>query len=354
MKKYLSILLIILIILLSFIGCKNNVPILKIYMWGEFISNGEDNSIDVKKEFEKKYNIKVSITNFSSNEEMYAKIKSGSLNYDLIIPSDYMINRMIKEDMLEKIDFNNISNFDNIMPHFKNPNYDPTGEYSVPYMWGMVGIVYNKDIIKNPTYSWDMLWDEQYKKNILMFNNSRDAFGLTLKYLGYSQNTTNLDEITEVYNILKKQRSIIQAYVMDEIFDKMSSNEAIVAPYYVGDAYNMIQDNSSLDVFIPREGTNMFVDAMVIPKGAKLKKEAELFINFMMEPEIAKANVEYTSYSTPNQKVYEELPFDVKNNNNLYPSAEFIKTKTNTFLDLPKEITSKIDEFWLEVKLGYK
>lgn len=322
---------------------------LRVYNWGEYISNGEDGSLDVIAEFEKAYpNITVEYNTYASNEELYAKLRSGSANYDVIIPSDYMISRMIQEDMLEKLDFENIPNFSDVMDSFKNLEYDPTNEYSVPYTWGTVGIIYNTTMVDEPVDSWDILWDPAYTGNILMFNNSRDAFGIALKRMGYSQNTTDKEILDQAAQDLKDQKQVLQSYVMDEIFDKMSNGEAALAPYYAGDALTMIADNPDLAFAIPQEGTNRFVDAMVIPKGVRHKEAAEQFINFMLEPEIALANIEYICYSTPMQSVYDMLDEEVINDGVSYPSEEVL-AKCDTFVNLPDEANAYLQELWVDI-----
>ena len=260
-----------------------NVTI-NVYNWGEYISvdDGTEGAYDTNREFEELTGIKVNYTNFASNEELYAKLKNGGSSYDVIIPSDYMIARMINEDMLEKLDFSNIPNYGNlIMDKFKGMEYDPTEEYSVPYTWGMVGLIYNTTLVdeEDDVGSWSILWNEKYANDILMFSNSRDAFAIACKYLGYSMNTTDEKELKNAASALTDQKLLIQAYVMDEIFDKMTGGEAALAPYYAGDAITMIGDNPDLAYSVPREGTNLFVDAMCIPKGAKNKEAAEMYIN---------------------------------------------------------------------------
>ncbi|MDK2802332.1 MAG: spermidine/putrescine ABC transporter substrate-binding protein [Oscillospiraceae bacterium] len=351
MKKVLSIIISLFIMLTIFSGCSSNNN-LKIYIWGEFISNGEDNSMDIKKEFENKYGVKINLTTFASNEEMYAKIKSGSAKYDLIVPSDYMINRMISEEMLEKIDFENIPNFSNVMENFKNPIYDPTGEYSIPYAWGLVGIIYNSKMITEDINSWYSLFNEKYSKEILMFNNPRDAFAIALKYKGYSLNSQNSEEFKQASDLLKKQQPIVQSYVMDEIFDKMINAEAIISSYYAGDFIKMEKDNPDLKFVLPKEGTNRFIDSMVIPKGSKNKNLAENFMNFILEPEVGLANIEYLGYSTPNKAVYELLPDDMKFNKNLYPDSSFLDFNTEEFIHLTDAFLENMDKEWLKIKSG--
>lgn len=322
---------------------------LRVYNWGEYISNGEDGSLDVVKEFENRNpNIKVEYNTYASNEELYAKLRSGSANYDVIIPSDYMVSRMIQEDMLEKLDFDRLPNYEDVMDSFKNLEYDPTNEYSVPYTWGTVGIIYNTKMVDEPVTSWDILWDPDYMGNILMFNNSRDAFGIALKRMGYSQNTTDPEILDQAAEDLKEQKQILQSYVMDEIFDKMSNGEAALAPYYAGDALTMIEDNPDLAFVVPEEGSNRFVDAMVIPKGVRHKEAAEDFINFMMEPEIALANIEYLGYSTPMQSVYDQLDEEVIHDGISYPSEEILD-KCDTFINLPEETNQYVQELWVDI-----
>lgn len=322
---------------------------LRVYNWGEYISNGEDGTVDIIAEFEKKYpNIDIDYTTYATNEELYAKLKSGAANYDVIIPSDYMVSRMIEENMLEKLNFKNIPNFKDIMDNFKNLEYDPTNEYSVPYTWGTVGIIYNKTLVEEKPTSWDVLWDEKYTNMVLMFNNSKDAFGIALKKLGYSQNTTDKSQLDEAAEELKKQKKVLQAYVMDEIFDKMLTGEAALAPYYAGDALTMIDENEDLGFALPKEGTNRFVDAMVIPKGVRHKAEAETFINFMIDKNIAKANVEYLGYSTPVQSTYDELDEEIKNDGISYPDKKILE-KCETFINLPNETNEYVQELWVDI-----
>lgn len=323
---------------------------LRVCNWGEYVSNGEDGCLDVLKEFESRFpNIDLQYTTYATNEEIYAKLTSGSANYDVIFPSDYMISRMIQEDMLQKINFDNIPNFSDVMDEFKNLEYDPTNEYSVPYTWGTVGIIYNTTMVEEEVTSWEALWDPKYTNNILMFDNSRDAFGIALKKLGYSQNTTDPARLEEAAEELIKQKEVLQSYVMDEIFDKMSSGEAALAPYYAGDGLIMIEDNPDLAFVVPEEGTNRFVDAMVIPKGAREKEAAETFINFMLETDIAMANIEYLGYSTPQKSVYEQLDEEVINDGISYPSEEVL-AKCDTFINLPDETNAYMQDLWLDVK----
>ena len=310
---------------------------LRVFNWGEYISDGSDGSMDVIQEFTRRTGIQVDYQVFSTNEEMYAKIISGSADYDVLIPSDYMIGKMIDEGLLAKLDFSNIPNYRYVDDAFKNLEYDPTNEYSVPYTWGTVGIIYNKTKVTEPVDSWDILWDSNYAGQILMFNNPRDSYGIALKKLGYSQNTTNRDELDQATDELKKQKLLIQAYVMDEIFPKMTAGEAALAPYYAGDAVTMIGDNPDLDFVVPKEGTNRFVDAMVVPKSSPNKDLAEQFINFMLEEDVALANIEYIGYSTPMSNVKARLDEEVQNSFS-YPDDEVL-SRCETFVNLDEETT---------------
>ncbi len=355
MKRWLSLLAVVLVMMVgmpasAFAASVEEPQTLRVYNWGEYVSDGSDGTLDVLAEFEERYpNIKLEYTTYASNEEMYAKLKSGSASYDVIIPSDYMVSRMIAEDMLLKLDFDNIPNFLDVMEDFKNPEYDPTNEYSVPYSWGTVCLIVNTDLVTEEVDSWNALWDINYDGNILMFNNSRDAFGIALKRLGFSQNSTDPEELELAKQSLIEQKGFLQSYVMDEIFDKMESGEAAIAPYYTGDGLIMQEENPALEVILPKEGTNLFVDAMVVPKGAKNKEGAETFINFMCETEIAYANViDYLGYSTPIQLVYDQLDEEILNDGVSYPSEEYLAT-CDTFINLSDEDNKNLEEMWVDV-----
>lgn len=323
--------------------------VLRVYNWGEYISNGDDDSLDVIAEFERRNpGVTVEYTTYATNEEMYAKIVSGSANYDILIPSDYMIGKMIEEDMLAKLDYQNIPNFKKIDDEFKNLAFDPNNEYSVPYTWGTVGIVYNKAKVDDPVESWDILWDQKYIGQVLMFNNPRDSYGIAQKKLGLSQNTTDRSELDRCTEALIEQKLVIQSYVMDEIFPKMTNGEAVLAPYYAGDAITMIHDNPDLDFVIPKEGSNKFVDAMVVPKTSKRKELAEKFINYMLEDDIAKANIEYIGYSTPMSSVKELLDEELRNSPISYPDKEIL-AKCDTFTYLDPDTTTYMQEGWTDV-----
>ena len=303
MKK----ILILPLLLLLLTACGNeDTEVLNVYNWGEYISDGSEGSVDVNTEFEKYYyethgkKLKVNYTTYASNEDMYNKLKSGGVSYDLIIPSDYMIEKMIKEDMLLKLDYDNIPNYKYIDDQYKNVFYDKNNEYTVPYTCGYVGVIYNSALIDETPTDWDCLWNEDYKGQILQFNNPRDAFGTAMYSLGIDVNTTDKDEYRRAMELLKEQKPLVQSYVMDEIFNKMKNGSAALAPYYAGDYLTMYADNENLDFFYPESGTNVFIDAMCIPSCAKNKEIAEEYINFCLNEEISVANAEYICYASPN------------------------------------------------------
>lgn len=322
---------------------------LYVYNWGLYISDGSDDSVDVLSAFEDLTGIKVNYTTFDSNESLYAKLKSGGATYDVIVPSDYMIGKMIQEGMLAPLNKENIPNFSKIGESYTGMAYDPQDEYSVPYTWGTVGIIYNTEMVEEAPTSWDALWDVEYAGNILMFNNSRDAFAIGAKKLGMSLNPQTVEEVDIIAQELKAQKNVVQAYVMDEIFDKMSGGEAAMAPYYAGDAITMIDESPQLDFVIPEEGTNYFVDAMCIPANAKNKEAAEIFINYMCEPDVGLANIDFIGYSTPIEEVWERLDDEMKYSPIAYPSEE-VMANTEVFVTLPDEINSAMDMAWSDMK----
>lgn len=330
----------------------DNISI-NVYNWGEYISTGADEgTLNVNAEFTKLTGIKVNYTNYATNEELYAKLKGGGASYDIIIPSDYMISKMIKENMIQKLDFDNIPNFSYIMDNFRNQAYDPTNEYSVPYTWGTVGIIYDATVvdINSEDVDWDILWNEDYADQILMFDNPRDAFAIAEIALGYSINTEDSDELNAAAELLTEQKKVVQAYVMDEVFDKMTAGEALIAPYYAGDALTILEDNDALEFVVPKSGTNLFIDAMCIPTCARNKEAAEMYINFMCEPDIAYANIDYICYSTPHSAAFEMLDEEVRENPVSYPDEEFIANNTSVFVNLSDEAGREMQNLWTEMK----
>ncbi|GAA0077807.1 spermidine/putrescine ABC transporter substrate-binding protein [Clostridium sp. CTA-5] len=331
-----------------FSGCSNgktqSTGTVYFYNCGDYIDE------DLLAKFEDETGIHVEYSTYDTNEIMYQKLKSTPGSYDLVIPSDYMIQKMIKEDMVEKLNFDNITNYDYIDDNFKNLAYDPTNEYSVPYMWGTIGIIYNPDIVKEKVTSWDILWDEKYNnKQIIMFDSMRDTLAIALKKLGYSINSTNPDEINAATKeLIKQKQSLSPLYYVDEVKDKMINEEAALATVWSGDANFIKSENPKLKYVIPEEGSNKWFDAMVIPKGAKNKEEAEMLIDFLCDPENSKQNVDYIGYSTPNKEAYEMLDDDIKNDKGAYPTKEVLD-KCEVFIDLDNSL-KLYDDAWMKVK----
>ena len=321
---------------------------LYVYNWGEYISDGADDTLDVNAAFTEKYGIEVVYDTFDNNEVMYSKLKSGGVSYDVVIPSDYMIERMIVEGMLEKINFDNIPNFKYIPEKYRNLAFDPTGEYSVPFTVSYVGLIYNSAMVDEPPVSWQALWDENYKDKILMFNNPRDAFAIAQSILGMDYNMEQPAAWRTAAALLKEQKSVSPVYVNDEVFLKMESGEAALAPYYVGDFLTMYENNEDLAFVYPEEGVNYFVDAACILKGSKNKLAAELYINFLNEPEVALANAEYICYGSPNSTVYENPDYEYYEDELLYPEEGTFKTQL--FTNLSPESLALMSTLWDDIK----
>ena len=321
MKKLLTLLSLLTLIsglMICLIGCGENETevtenknlVLNVYNWGEYISDGAFDSLDSNKAFEEYYydkygvHITVNYSTYATNEDMYSKLKNSAVSYDIVIPSDYMIQKMIEEDMLLSFDVDELSNFENIDDYFKNPYYDPEGKYSVPYTYGMLGVIYNTNLVDEEDIgSWDLLWNPKYKGKILQFNNPRDAFASAMYYKGIDVNSTDPESWNYALEILKEQKPLVQGYVNDEIFNKMTTASAAIAPYFVGDYITMAEQEEALAFYYPEEGVNYFVDAMCIPKNSKNPELAKEYINFMLSEEPAVANAEYIGYASPNNLV---------------------------------------------------
>ncbi len=374
MRKSISYFLVLAVLILIlcpvFSSCASDgVTTLYVYNWGEYISDGSAESLNVNDEFEKYcketlgLNVEVNYSTYSSNEDMYAKLSSGSAVYDVIIPSDYMIQRMVTENMLAPLDISKIPNYENIDDEFKGENVyyedDTDNIYSVPYFYGMVGIIYNSEIVSkedSSLESWDLMWNENYSRDILQFNNSRDAFGTALYKLGYDVNAATDEQWLEALSLLKGQKDLVQGYVMDEIFNKMMSNSAAVAAYYAGDFLSMYEDNDSLAFYYPQEGTNRYVDAMCIPKNSENYDLASEYINFMCSKEIAIANAEYTYYASPLKTVREDPEYQSYMSevhpdamDILYNNAETVKA--TPYMNLSPERLSFVNDLWEELKV---
>ncbi len=326
---------------------------LNVYNWGEYISDGSEGCLDVNAAFESLTGIKVNYTNFESNEEMYAKIRAGASAYDIVIPSDYMIERMIKEDLLLELDFSKIDNYSYIAEEYKSLYFDPENQYSVPYNVGMVGLIYNKNMVEEAPTGWDALFDKRYKGNILTFNNSRDAFAIAQFALGQDVNSLNKSDWDKAADKLIEQNEILQARVMDEVFNKMESGNAAITPYYAGDFHIMKEANPDLEFVYPKEGTNIFVDSVCVPKSSQNYEAAMMYINFLLEPEVALANAEYICYASPNTGVTDNEEYTFKDDPILYPDSE-IKKNAQYYHDLDPEIRSYYENLWTKVKLNAK
>ncbi|MBQ6614420.1 MAG: spermidine/putrescine ABC transporter substrate-binding protein [Clostridia bacterium] len=370
MKKLLSVFILLLCLALTSCGSSADKKVVNVYNWGEYISDGSEGTLDTNAAFEEYYfetygeEIEVVYTTYASNEDMYAKLKSGAAGYDVVIPSDYMIARLVSEGMLEKIDFSNIPNYSGIGDSFKGLYYDPTNEYSIPYTYGMVGVIYNTTVVdEEDTGKWDLLWNPKYAGRILQMNNSRDAFGTAMYKLGIDVNTTDESKWRESLEELKLQQPHVQGYVMDEIFNKMESGEASVSAYYAGDYLSMADNNEDLAFYYPVNDsgeivTNLFVDAYCIPKGAANKELAEIYINFMLSEEPAVANAEYICYASPNSAVYESEVYIEDMGEDaiavLYPGNFDFSARYNelSYHNLDAETLALVNNLWEELKIS--
>jgi spermidine/putrescine transport system substrate-binding protein len=316
------------------------------------MADGSDDSMDIIAEFESRYpNINVNYQTYASNETMYSTLVNGGITVDVIIPSDFMIARMRQEGMLLELNFDNIPNYRYIDDTFRNTSYDPENKYSVPYTWGTVGIIYNSKYVDEADVTgWELMWNEKYAGKILMFDNSRDAFGITQYMLGYDVNTTDPMELQACADKLAEQKPVLQQYVMDQIFSTMQNEEAWIAAYYAGDYLVMAEENPDLRFFLPEhQGFNLFIDAMCIPSCAQEKEAAELFINFLCDPEISAANMEWVCYSTPISEARQYLDPEVANSEVSYPAAEkLIKASSYSFLN--PETTRLVEALFMTVR----
>ena len=289
---------------------------------------------------------------FETNEIMYPKILSGAIAYDVVCPSDYMIQRMRENNLLAEINWDNVPNLKNIDPTYleQSQSFDPENKYSVPYCVGTVGILYNKTMVDDPVDSWDILWNPKYADSILMQDSVRDAFAVALKRLGYSLNSLEVDELIQATDDLIEQKPLVQAYVVDQVRDKMIGNEAALGVIYSGEALYTQRENPDLEYVIPKEGSNVWIDSWVIPANAKNKENAEAFINFLCRPDIALMNFEYITYATPNTAARALIEDEsIRNSSVLFPSAEDLKD-CETFRFLGDEADSYYNELWNKVK----
>ena len=325
---------------------------LNVYNWGQNIADGSDDTLDIIAAFEEAYpHIKVNYSTYDSNEALYTKLSNGGITVDVIIPSDYMIARLINEDMLLELDFENIPNYAHIDDTFKNTSFDPENKYSVPYTWGTVGIIYNtKYVDEADVTGWELLWNEKYAGKILMFDNSRDAFGIAQYLLGYDVNTTDKDELRACADKLYEQKPLVQQYVMDQIYSYMENEEAWIGVYYAGDCVMMMESNENLAFYLPEnQGFNLFIDSMCIPSCAQEKEAAELFINFLCDPEISGANMDYICYASPISAAKEFMDESLATSEVVYPSQE-IQSHGSSYSYLPEDISRFVDSLFMEVR----
>ena len=371
MKKFLSILLaaaMLCCLSVSLAGCGSSDTLtLNVYNWGEYISDGSEGSFDTIHEFESWYQetygqkLKVNYDTYASNEDMYNKISSGAVSYDVIIPSDYMIARMAGEGMLLPLDFENIPNYQYIEDSFRGLYYDPQDQYSVPYTYGVVGVIYNANVVDEADIvGWELMWNDKYSGNILQFNNSRDAFATAQYKLGLDVNDTDKSSWDAALTELKTQAPLVKSYVMDEVFNMMESGEAAVAAYYVGDYFTMADnqaDSVDLQCYVP-EVTNYFVDAMCIPSCCQNKELAEIFINYMLSSEPAVANAEYIYYASPNSLVYNDADYQEELGEEamaiLYPEIGDFSQYYNkyAFRNLDSETLDYLNTLWETLKIS--
>ncbi len=327
-------------------GNGNTNDQLIVYNWGEYM---DPEVIDL---FEEETGIRVIYEEFETNEIMYPKVKAGAVAYDLVCPSDYMIQKMIDNDLLAEINFDNVPNIKNIGSVYmeKSRAFDPENKYSVPYTWGTVGILYNKTMVSEPVDSWKILWDSKYSDSILMQDSVRDAFAVALKYLGYSLNSTNIQELSEAQSLLISQKPLVQAYVIDQVRDKMIGNEAALGVIYSGEAIFTQKENPDLEYVIPKEGSNLWIDSWVIPKNAQHKENAEKFINFLCRPDIALMNFDYITYSTPNTEARKLIEDEsIRNSTIAFPDDEML-ADCETFQYLGQDADELYNRLWREVK----
>ncbi len=368
MKKFVMLCATVMVLGMCLTGCGGGDSLtLNVYNWGEYISDGSEGCFDTVREFESWYEetygqkVTVNYSTFASNEDMYSKISSGAVSYDVIIPSDYMISRMAEEGLLLELDFNNIPNYEYIDESFRGLYYDPDNKYTVPYAYGIVGVIYDANVVDAADIGgWDLMWNEKYSGKIVQFNNSRDAFGTAMYKLGLDVNTSDKAAWDTAYEELLTQRPLVYSYVMDEIYNIMESGEAAIGAYYAGDYFTMVDaqaENVDLQFYYP-ELTNFYVDAMCIPSCAQNKELAEIFINYMLSEEPAVANAEYTYYASPNSLVYNNATYIEDMGEEamevLYPDMASFSESYNkqAYRNLDREMLDYLNTLWENIKIN--
>ena len=338
-------------------GASTGQRVVNVCSWGEYID------MSLIEDFQAQTGIKVNYQTVPSNEELYSRLTIGGTNYDVVVPSDYMISQLIEEDMLQPLDYSKIPNFEKIDQRFRNLSYDPENLYTVPYTWGTLGIIYNTSMVKEEVTSWSVMFDDAYADNVMLIDNSRDAFGMALLYLGYSVNTTNEAEIREAYELIADawNRGVYQGKVMDEIFQLMEGGNAAIATYYAGDYLSMLENNEDLAYVVPEEGSNWFVDAMCILKDAENVDEAHEWINFIASTDANLRNMDYIWYASPNTEALEMYPawyeeqYGEPLDQELYEimaAPQEVLDRCEAYLVLPQEIRTLYSDLWTELGTG--
>ncbi len=352
MKKILCIVLSAVIAMscaVLFAGCGGeSAGEINVFNWGEYFADGSDGTVDVIARFEEETGIKVNVTTFETNEELYNLLSTSNSSYDVVFPSDYMVEKLISEKLVQKLDYSKIPNYNKVIKRFRNMPYDPKGEYSVPYSWNVTGLVYNKTMVKNIPDDWDGLWDESLKGQLLMFNNSRDAYAIAMQQCGITPDTFTKADIDKATEKLKAQKPLLKKYVMDQTFIEMENSQSAMAPYYAGDIYTMMTNNEDLVGVLPKSGSNLFVDSMCIPKSAQNVEGALKFINFMTDPEISAANMDYITYASPVEGAKELIDEDVAGSELVYPPDEYLD-KCYTFRNVDEDVYSYMQEQFVKV-----
>lgn len=344
--KIISLILLLFSLLLT-VSCQvsdseEEEQVVNVYNWGEYMD------LELLDQFEEETGIKVIYSNFANNEDLYVKIKHSGASYDLIFPSEYMLERMIQEDLILPINMENVPNIKFIDKQYLNHSYDPEQKYSVPYFWGTLGIVYNKKLVDDPVDSWDILWNEKYAKNIIMQDSSRDSLAVALSRRGFSINSKDLEELKIARDDLIEQYPLVYAYLGDQARDIMKNGEAAMAVMFSGDAVDVCFYNEDLAYAIPKEGSNLWFDVMAIPANAKNKENAEAFINFLLDPEVAAQNASWVGYSLPSSTARELLDEEYRDNPFAYPPEEVLDILE--VFNFPGDFIEVYDEMWQEVK----
>ena len=334
-------------------GTSQEQVTINVYNWGQNIADGSDGTLDIIAAFEEETGIKVNYSTYESNEALYSKLAGGGITVDVIIPSDYMIARLIKEDMLLPLDFDNIPNYKYVQDQFRNTNFDPENRYSVPYTWGTVGIIYNSKYVDEADVTgWELLWNEKYAGKILMFDNSRDAFGIAQYKLGYDVNTTDKAELQACADELGVQKPLLRQYVMDQIYATMEGENAWIGVYYAGDCMMMMENNPDLRFYLPEDqGFNLFIDSMCIPSCSQEKEAAEAFINFLCDPEISGANMDYICYGSPIEGATDYMDPYLAESEVIYPDQEVL-ANGSSYAYLPEDITRYVENLFLQVRVN--